>query len=142
MWPMQINSAISGNLLCDGRINSAISGNLLCDGRINSAISGNLLRDGRINSAISGNLLCDGRINSAISGNLLCDGRVIVPANVIASGAGADGLSTAVCILEELPGRHVTIIADIYMAVTASHCAAGIFRPTTEKTPEKSLEEF
>ncbi|KAH3806012.1 hypothetical protein DPMN_134322 [Dreissena polymorpha] len=39
-------------------------------------------------------------------------------------------------------GSHVTIIADIFTAEAASHGAAGIFRPTTEKTPEKSLEQF
>ncbi|KAH3776365.1 hypothetical protein DPMN_177788 [Dreissena polymorpha] len=39
-------------------------------------------------------------------------------------------------------GSHVTLIADIFTAETASHGAAGIFRPTTEKTPEKSLKQF
>ncbi|WAR12210.1 OXDD-like protein [Mya arenaria] len=57
-------------------------------------------------------------------------------------GAGVVGLSTAVNIQEVLPGRHVTVIADRFTTGTTSHGAAGIIRPTLEKTPVKDVDQF
>ncbi|KAH3804903.1 hypothetical protein DPMN_133195 [Dreissena polymorpha] len=62
--------------------------------------------------------------------------------DIVVLGAGAVGLSTAFCIHDALPGRQVTIIADKLTTETTSHGAAGIFRPTTVKTPVESIEQF
>ncbi|KAH3751100.1 hypothetical protein DPMN_185645 [Dreissena polymorpha] len=50
--------------------------------------------------------------------------------DIVVIGEGAVGPSTAVCIQEALPGRHVTLIADQFTTEMTSHGAAGIFRST------------
>ena len=50
-------------------------------------------------------------------------------------GAGAVGLSTAVCIQEQIPNTHVTIVADKFDVSTTSDGAAGLFRPNVEDVP-------
>ena len=55
-------------------------------------------------------------------------------------GAGAVGLSTAICIQERLPGSNVTILADKLFEETTSYGAAGIFRPLLNKTPGVPIE--
>ncbi|KAL4234754.1 hypothetical protein ACF0H5_006396 [Mactra antiquata] len=62
--------------------------------------------------------------------------------DIVVLGAGVIGLSTAINIQTCLPNRHVVIIADKFTTETTSNGAAGIFRPTLEKTPAKSLEQF
>ncbi len=56
-------------------------------------------------------------------------------------GAGAVGLSTAVCIQEQLPTAHVTVIAEVFNKDTTSDGAAGLFRPNVNdlKNPEHLL---
>ena len=44
-------------------------------------------------------------------------------------GAGAVGLSTALCIQEQLPTAQVTVIAEVFNKDTTSDGAAGLFRP-------------
>ncbi|KAK2157770.1 hypothetical protein NP493_1851g00024 [Ridgeia piscesae] len=50
-------------------------------------------------------------------------------------GAGAVGLSTAVLVQRRIPGVDITIIADKFDKDTTSDGAAGIFRPSKNKTP-------
>ena len=57
-------------------------------------------------------------------------------------GAGVVGLSTAVCLQEALPDRHVTVVADRFTRDTTSDGAAGIVRPTMEKTPVKDVQQY
>lgn len=44
-------------------------------------------------------------------------------------GAGVVGLSTALCIQENIPGTSVTVMADRFIEDTLSFGAAGFFRP-------------
>lgn len=62
--------------------------------------------------------------------------------DIVVLGAGVVGLSTAVNIQQRLPDRHVTLIADKLTHETTSDGAAGIFRPTIEKTPVKCERQF
>lgn len=62
--------------------------------------------------------------------------------DIVVLGAGVVGLSTAVSIQNLLPGRKLTIVADKFTKDTTSYGAAGIFRPTVEKTPVKSLQQY
>ena len=54
---------------------------------------------------------------------------------IIVLGAGAVGLSTAICLQEALPQCHVTIMADKFDVETTSDGAAGIYKPLVTKTP-------
>ena len=52
-------------------------------------------------------------------------------------GAGPVGLSTAVNIVERLPGGlDVTLLADKFDRDTTGHGAAGIFLPNVPGTPD------
>ncbi len=57
------------------------------------------------------------------------------PLKICVVGAGAVGLSTAIRLQEVIPHCHVTVMADKMLSETTSDGAAGIFRPTTGKTP-------
>ncbi|XP_065299468.1 D-aspartate oxidase-like isoform X2 [Dermacentor albipictus] len=48
---------------------------------------------------------------------------------VVVIGAGVIGLSTALCIQNNIPGTSVTVIADRFIQDTLSFGAAGFFRP-------------
>ena len=50
-------------------------------------------------------------------------------------GAGAVGLSTAVCIQEQIPDADVTVVADKFDASTTSDGAAGLFTANQEDVP-------
>lgn len=62
--------------------------------------------------------------------------------DIVVIGAGVVGLSTAVNIQNLLPDRRVTVIADKFTKDTTSDGAAGIFRPSIEKTPVRSLTQY
>lgn len=62
--------------------------------------------------------------------------------DIVVLGAGVVGLSTAVRIQDVLPNRKVTLIADKFTKDTTSDGAAGIFRPSVEKTPVKCLQQY
>ncbi|XP_045193490.2 D-aspartate oxidase-like [Mercenaria mercenaria] len=62
--------------------------------------------------------------------------------DIVILGAGIVGLSTAVNVQCLLPDRRVTVIADKFTKDTTSDGAAGIFRPSVEKTPVKSLQQY
>lgn len=59
--------------------------------------------------------------------------------NIAVLGAGAVGMSTAMCIQRGIPGVRVTIIADRFTIDTTSAGAAGIFAPMheTKNNPTK-----
>ena len=60
--------------------------------------------------------------------------QVMMP-RVAVIGAGAVGLSTANLVQRRIPGVDITIIADKFDKDTTSDGAAGIFRPSKNKTP-------
>lgn len=62
--------------------------------------------------------------------------------DIVVLGAGVVGLSTAVNVQSLLPGRKVTVIADKFTKDTTSDGAAGIFRPSVEKTPVRSIKQY
>ncbi len=49
--------------------------------------------------------------------------------NIAIIGAGAVGLSTALCLQKEIPGSNITIFADKIGNETLSSGAGGLFRP-------------
>jgi len=50
-------------------------------------------------------------------------------------GAGVVGLSTAVNIIQQIPGVQVTVIADKFYNETTSIGAGGLFRPSAKHAP-------
>lgn len=54
---------------------------------------------------------------------------------IVVVGAGVVGLSTAVQLQKTFPNCSITIVADKFGKDTTSDGAAGIFRPTKDKTP-------
>lgn len=52
--------------------------------------------------------------------------------HIVILGAGAVGMSTAVCIQRAIPGLRITIVADQFTGDTTSAGAAGIFAPLHE----------
>ncbi len=54
---------------------------------------------------------------------------------IIVLGAGVVGLSSAVQLQAKFPNAAITIIAEKFGKETTSDGAAGIFRPTKDKTP-------
>lgn len=50
-------------------------------------------------------------------------------------GAGAVGLSTALCIKLQYPSVPVAIIADRFLETTTSDGAGALFRPDEKLTP-------
>lgn len=62
--------------------------------------------------------------------------------DIVVLGAGVVGLSSATRIQDVLPDRKVTLIADKFTVDTTSDGAAGIFRPSVEKTPVKCVQQY
>ncbi|KAL5021663.1 hypothetical protein ScPMuIL_000818 [Solemya velum] len=63
-------------------------------------------------------------------------------ANVAVLGAGAVGLSTALCVQQGVPGVRVTVIADKFTVDTTSDGAAGIIAPMHDLVRTKTYEEI
>ncbi|KAL5021664.1 hypothetical protein ScPMuIL_000819 [Solemya velum] len=62
--------------------------------------------------------------------------------NIAVLGAGVVGMSTAVCIQNQIPGARITVYADRFAKDTTSDGAAGIFAPMMKKVKTKTKEEF
>ncbi|XP_075556792.1 D-aspartate oxidase-like isoform X4 [Dermacentor variabilis] len=61
---------------------------------------------------------------------------------VVVIGAGVIGLSTALCIQNNIPGTSVTVIADRFIQDTLSFGAAGFFRPDENIGPTLDITRY
>ena len=61
---------------------------------------------------------------------------------VVVIGAGAVGLSTAVCIQQNLPNTSVTVVADMFTSDTLSHGTPAIFIPNIVNIPRMTPDLY
>ena len=67
--------------------------------------------------------------------------QIIIKIRICVVGAGIIGLSTAVNIIEQIPGSQVTLISEDWSPDTTGDGSAGIWEPfLVEGTPEHLIK--